>query len=62
MNLFIGNQYSFEDQQEMLKDNKINKENPKYKELYEKAKYGFPINWMKDKDVPILAIMEEKIQ
>ena len=55
MNLFIGNQYSFEDQQEMLKDNKINKENPKYKELYEKAKYGFPINWMKDKDVPILA-------
>ena len=36
MNLFIGNKYSLKEQQEIFKDNKINKENPIYKELYEK--------------------------
>ena len=55
MNLFIGNKYSLKEQQEIFKDNKIDKENPKYKELYEKSKYGSPLYWMKDKDIPILA-------
>ena len=55
MNLFIGNKYSLKEQQEMFKDNKIDKENPKYKELYEKSKYGSPLFWMKDKNIPILA-------
>ena len=56
LNLFIGNKYTKEELQGMLKDNKIDKQNAKYKELFEKAKYGFPINWMKDKIVPILAL------
>lgn len=55
MNHFIGNEYSSEDKQGMFKDDEIDKENPKYIELSEKAKYGFPLYWTKEKDVPILA-------
>ena len=55
LNLFIGNQYSADELQGMLKDNKIDKENQKYQEMYNKAKYGFPIIWMEGKNIPILA-------
>lgn len=56
LNLFIGNQYNEEDLKGMLKDNKIDKKNEKYIELFEKAKYGFPLNWMEGKNIPILAL------
>ena len=56
LNCFIGKKYSQEELNGMLKDEKIDKKNEKYIELFEKAKYGFPINWMKDKNIPILAL------
>jgi len=56
LNLFIGNKYSQEELQGMLKNNTIDKSNEKYIELFNKAKYGFPINWMEGKDIPILAL------
>ena len=55
MNLFIGGKYSKEELNKMLVNGKINKTNEKYIALFEEAKYGFPINWMKGKDVPIFA-------
>ena len=56
LNLFIGNKYSQDELKEMLKNNAIDKNNTKYIELFNKAKYGFPINWMEGKDTPILAL------
>ena len=54
LNYFVGCKYTNE-LQSMLKDGKIDKNNEKYKELYDKAKYGFPINWMEGKNIPIFA-------
>ena len=56
LNLFIGNKYSQDELKGMLKNNAIDKNNTKYIELFNKAKYGFPINWMEGKDIPILAL------
>ena len=56
LNLFIGNKYTKEELKGMLKNNTIDKSNEKYIELFNKAKYGFPINWMEGKDIPILAL------
>jgi len=56
MNLFIGGKYSKEELNKMLVNGKINKTNEKYIALFEEAKYGFPINWLKGgNNVPIFA-------
>ena len=55
LNLFIGSKYTKEELKGMLVNGKIDKSNVKYKALFEKAKYGFPVNWMKGKNVPIFA-------
>ena len=62
LNAFIGNKYSQDELKEMLKNNVIDKQNEKYIELFNKAKNGFPINWMKGKDIPILALYGGKDQ
>jgi len=63
LNLFIGSHYTQVQLKGMLKqDNTIDKQNPNYKELFDKAKYGFPINWMEGKDIPILALYGGKDQ
>ena len=55
LNLFIGSKYTKEEIDGMLVNGKINKTNEKYNALFKEAKYGFPINWMEGKDVPIFA-------
>ena len=56
INLFIGGKYSKEELNKMLVNGKINKTNEKYIALFEEAKYGFPINWLKGgNNVPIFA-------
>ena len=54
MNAFLGNKYTEEEIAGML-DNGIIKENDsKYKEMFNKAKYTFPVNFVNSNTVPTL--------
>ena len=54
MNGFLGNLYSDKDIKEMILDNKINKENPKYKEMFQKVQNSFPVKFIDNKTLPTL--------
>ena len=54
MNLFLGNIYSEEDMRGMIVDNKINKNNTKFKEMYQKVQNSFPIIFVNNDTLPTL--------
>lgn len=54
MNEFLGNIYSEEDVKEMLVNNVINKESPKYQEMFKKVQNSFPIKFVDSNTLPTL--------
>ena len=52
---FGGFSLTGEEINKILVNGKINKDDETYKKMYEKAKWGFPTNWMEGKNIPILA-------
>ena len=54
MNLFLGNIYSEEDMSGMIVDNKIDKNNTKFKEMYQKVQNSFPIIFVNNDTLPTL--------
>ena len=52
---FGGFSLTIEEIQKRLVNGTINKNDEIYKKMYEKAKWGFPTNWMEGKNIPILA-------
>ena len=58
MNLFIGREFNdnFNEIFSDLEKGKVNENSEKYKELLNKAKYGFPITYVDNKSIPTLCI------
>ena len=54
MNGFLGNIFSDEDVKEMIVNNKINKDSPKYQEMYKIVQNSFPIKFIDSNTVPTL--------
>ena len=54
MNLFLGSLYSDDELKKMIKDNKTDTENEGYIELLNKAKYGFPVNYITKNSLPTI--------
>ena len=54
MNGFLGNIYSAEDTKEMIVNNTINKDSPKYQEMFKKVQNSFPIKLVDNNTLPTL--------
>ena len=54
MNEFLGNIYAEQEVKSMIFDNKINKDSEKYKEMFKKVKYSFPIKFINNETPPTL--------
>ena len=54
MNGFLGNIYSEEDTKEMIVNNTINKDSPKYQEMFKKVQNSFPIKFVDSNTLPTL--------
>ena len=54
MNLFLGNKYKEEELKEMMDNNTINIDNPKYKEMLKRFENAFPIKLIKNYPIPFL--------
>jgi len=56
MNSFTGNKTSEEDLKNMIEKGRINKDNDKYKEMFNFIEYGFPIKYVSKESPPILCV------
>ena len=54
MNEFLGNIYSEEDIKEMIVNNTIDKDNPKYQEMFKKVQNSFPLKLVDNYTLPTL--------
>ena len=56
MNSFTGNKTSEEDLKNMIENGRINKDNDKYREMYNFIEYGFPVNYVNKESPPLLCV------
>ena len=56
MNMFLGNKYTPEEEKEMIKDDKIDENNPKYQEMFRSVQYSIATKFIDNKTVPTLCI------
>ena len=56
MNSFTGNKTSEEDLKNMMEKDRINKDNDKYREMYNFIEYGFPVNYVNKESPPLLCV------
>ena len=56
MNSFTGNKTSEEDLKNMIENDRINKDNDKYKEMFNFIEYGFPIKYVSKESLPVLCV------
>ena len=54
MNGFLGNIYSKEEEKEMIVNNTIDKNNPKYQKLFRRVQNAFPITFVNSETLPTL--------
>ena len=56
MNSFTGNKTSEEDLKNMIENDRINKDNDKYKEMFNFIEYAFPVKYVNKESPPILCV------